>query len=89
LIWKSYEGNWPWLPEFRDLVPVSSGASTTISAAPRSRPDDVGLTFEGMISVPTLLCMPNVVPHCKTTLDVLMIVDTWQPLLTTHSPQKS
>lgn len=52
LIWKSYEGNWPWLPEFRDLVPVSSGTSSTISVSLRSRPSDVGLCFEGFISVP-------------------------------------
>lgn len=52
VIWKAYEGNWPWLPEFRDLVPVSSGRSSTISASLLSRPDDGGMTFEGMISVP-------------------------------------
>ena len=53
LIWKSYEGNWPWLPEFRDLVPASSGRSASISPSLRSRESDVGLSFEGMISVPT------------------------------------
>ena len=53
LNWKSYEGVWPWLPEFRDLVPVSSGTSAAVSAAPRSRNNDVGLSFEGYISVPT------------------------------------
>jgi arylsulfatase A-like enzyme len=53
VIWKSYEGNWPWLPEFRDLVPVTSGAAPSPSTALRSRADDVGLSFEGMISVPT------------------------------------
>lgn len=52
ILWKSYEGNWPWLPEFRDLVPVASGITSTVSAAPRSRANDVGLAFEGLISVP-------------------------------------
>jgi arylsulfatase A-like enzyme len=50
---KSYEGNWIWLPEFRDMPPVSQYLVPTISAAPRSRPEDVGLAFEGYLAIPT------------------------------------
>jgi len=53
LDWKSYEGFWPWLPEFRDLVPVSSGQAADISPSFKSRDSDVGLSFEGYLSVPT------------------------------------
>jgi len=51
--WKSYEGNWPWLPEFRDLTPAAAGTTQEISPTIRSRENDVGLSFEGYISVPT------------------------------------
>ncbi|RYD66486.1 MAG: hypothetical protein EOP83_04915, partial [Verrucomicrobiaceae bacterium] len=53
LICKSFEGTWPWLPDFRDMTGVAQTYVSTVSAAPRSRPDDVGLSFEGFISVPT------------------------------------
>jgi arylsulfatase A-like enzyme len=51
--WKSYEGYWAWLPEYRDLTPASMGQSTDISLSVRSREADVGMSFEGYISVPT------------------------------------
>jgi len=53
LLCKSFQGTWPWLPDFRDMTPASQTMVTTVSAAPRSRPDDVGLSFEGYISIPT------------------------------------
>ncbi|MCW1923545.1 sulfatase-like hydrolase/transferase [Luteolibacter arcticus] len=53
LICKSFEGNWPWLPEFREMTPVSTTLTAGVSPAPRSRPDDVGLSFEGYLSVQT------------------------------------
>ena len=52
LLCRSYEGFWPWLPEFRDMTPVSQSLVPTVSATPRSRPDDVGLSFEGYLVVP-------------------------------------
>lgn len=53
LDYKSYEGYWPWLPEFRDLVPVTSGVTPNIAAGLRSRDKDVGLSFTGYLAVPT------------------------------------
>ncbi len=53
LQWKSFEGYWPWLPEFRELSPVSSGETADISPTLRSRETDFGLSFVGYISVPT------------------------------------
>jgi len=52
LNWKSYEGYWPWLPEFRDLAPTSTGQAADISPSVRSRDTDVGISFEGYLSVP-------------------------------------
>ena len=48
----SYEGDWPWLPEFRDMKPVATGVAKTISAAPLSRPANAGLLFTGFIKIP-------------------------------------
>lgn len=53
LNWKSYEGYWPWLPDFRTLTPATSGRTLDISPSLRSRDTDVGLSFEGYLSVPT------------------------------------
>ncbi len=50
--WKSYEGHWPWLPEFRDLGPTATGTAADISPSLRSRENDVGLSFEAYLSVP-------------------------------------
>lgn len=53
LKWKSFEGVWPWLPEFRDLAPASLGETVNVTLSTRSRENDVGMSFEGYISVPT------------------------------------
>jgi arylsulfatase A-like enzyme len=53
LICKSFEGTWPWLPDFRDMTGVSQALVPSVSPSPRSRPDDVGLSFEGYLAVPT------------------------------------
>lgn len=53
LRWKSYEGYWPLLPEFRTLSEVTKGYASKISPAQRSREIDVGLAFSGYIKVPT------------------------------------
>lgn len=52
LTWRSYEGNWPWLPEFRDLKPAKTGMSATVSAEPLPRQSNAGLAFEGYLSIP-------------------------------------
>lgn len=53
ITWKSYEGNWPWLPEFRELTPVATGETLNISPSLRSRDKDAGLSFQGYIKIPT------------------------------------
>lgn len=53
ITWKSYEGYWPWLPEFRELTPATSGEALDISPALRSRAEDSGLAFEGYLSMAT------------------------------------
>ncbi len=50
---KTYEGYWPWLPEFNQLAATSDVGSSTISPVPRTREDDFGLAFTGFVSVPT------------------------------------
>lgn len=53
LICQTFEGHWPWLPDFKQLSPKSVVAVSNISPAPRTRAEDVGLAFSGLISVPT------------------------------------
>lgn len=53
LKWKSYEGYWPWLPDFRSLTPVSSGENPTLTPTLSSRANNFGLSFETYLSVPT------------------------------------
>ncbi len=48
----SYEGTWPWLPEFRDLQPVATGSDSNFSVARLTRPSDAGLLFTGLIRIP-------------------------------------
>ncbi len=48
----SYEGIWTYLPEFRDLTEVSSEMVTFLDLSKRSRDENVGLYFSGMIDVP-------------------------------------
>jgi len=55
LSYKSYAGDWPWLPEFRDLKPTSSGKSPNgidLAALPESE-GDAGLLLTGFIKVPS------------------------------------
>lgn len=49
----SYEGIWTYVPEFRDLIAVSSGTSAGLDLGQRSRDEHVGLLFSGFVSVPT------------------------------------
>lgn len=51
--WKSYEGYWPWLPDFRTLTPSAEGENLGVTTAVRSRDTDVGLLFEGYLSIAT------------------------------------
>lgn len=49
----SYEGIWTYLPEFRDMAPVGSAEVSGFDLGARSRDENVGLLFSGMIAVPT------------------------------------
>lgn len=53
IAWKAFVGNWSWLPEFRDLSPVTSGVSDSISPSVLPQETDAGLSFEGYISLPS------------------------------------
>lgn len=49
-----FEGEWPWVPEFRDLVPSATGLTGRLaipSGAPSAEP--FGLLFTGFLDVPT------------------------------------
>ncbi len=50
--WKSHEGHWTMLPDFRLLGAVRSGVAPAVSTSHRSRACDSGLSFEGYLRVP-------------------------------------
>ena len=50
--WKSYQGPFPWVPEFRDLVPVMVGSDATFDPATHAPSSDSGLFYKGFIQVP-------------------------------------
>ncbi len=47
-----YHGSWASLPDFNTLVPVLSGATDTITLAPRLRDDDFGFRFRTVYNAP-------------------------------------
>jgi arylsulfatase A-like enzyme len=49
----AYEGSFPWVPDFANSTPAATGESTGIDLSHRSRANDVGLAYEGYLSVPT------------------------------------
>jgi arylsulfatase A-like enzyme len=49
----AYEGNYPWVPDFATATPAASGESTGIDLSRRTRDNEIGLAFEGYLSVPT------------------------------------
>lgn len=51
--WKSYEGYWPWLPDFRTLVATATGEILSPVTTVRTRDTDIGISYEGYLSVPT------------------------------------
>ena len=53
LIATSYEGIWTYVPEFRDLPVASTAMTTGFDLTTRSRDEDVGILFEGLVEVPT------------------------------------
>jgi signal transduction histidine kinase len=52
LDYRCYEGHWRLLPDFRNYQPVSAGVATNFDVSVRSRNEDVGLEFSGLLTVP-------------------------------------
>jgi MYXO-CTERM domain-containing protein len=50
--WKRYTGPFPWVPEFRDLLPTASGSDTNFAPAKHAPDCDSGLFYEGFIQTP-------------------------------------
>ncbi|BDS07589.1 hypothetical protein NT6N_26290 [Oceaniferula spumae] len=53
LEYSTYEGDWTYVPEFRDMPPVSNGNTTNLNLSVRSRNIDCGILFTGYVQIPT------------------------------------
>jgi arylsulfatase A-like enzyme len=47
LSWSLYDGEWPWLPDFRTLKPVKRGKTESINLAMAAEGQPFGIAFEG------------------------------------------
>ena len=47
LTWSLFNGEWPWLPDFRTLTPVKRGATKTIDLAMAAGGQPFGVAFQG------------------------------------------
>jgi len=52
LIYRCYEGEWEEVPDFNQLRPQKTGATEDFNLSVKTRDENVGLEFEGMIEVP-------------------------------------
>jgi signal transduction histidine kinase len=52
LDYRSYEGDWGFLPDFGKLHPVKTGVATNFDVGVRTRNEDAGLEFIGFITIP-------------------------------------
>ena len=52
LRFSAYEGAFPWVPDFANMVPTASGETTGLEVSVRTRDSDIGLAFEGYLNVP-------------------------------------
>jgi hypothetical protein len=50
--WKSFEGEFPWVPDFETLKPVASGAADRPDIAKRTRKQNGGMLFTGYLNIP-------------------------------------
>ena len=50
--WSLFEGNWPWMPDFRALTGVRSGVSNTIDLSMPHGDSPFGVTFETFFNAP-------------------------------------
>jgi PA14 domain len=48
-----YQGNWPWVPDFDALTPVSSGNAAGLNLAVAAQTNNFGVSYKGYITVPT------------------------------------
>ncbi|MGZ4972958.1 MAG: sulfatase-like hydrolase/transferase [Limisphaerales bacterium] len=51
--WFAYEGRFPWVPQFSGLHATKNGIAAQPTTAVRTRNNDVGLLFTGLINVPS------------------------------------
>ena len=53
LCFASFNGTWPWVPDFRELPPVAEGVASTPDLANRPGDDHFGMHYEGWLQVPS------------------------------------
>jgi len=52
LDYATYEGRWPWVPNFDTLTPVKTGHAAGLDVKVRPRENDFGVGFKGYLRVP-------------------------------------
>lgn len=50
--WSSYQGKWPWMPDFRALTPSHRGIATTIDPSVVTAESPCGVFFEAHLLIP-------------------------------------
>jgi arylsulfatase A-like enzyme len=50
--WKSFEGEFPWVPDFETLKPVASGTTDRPDIGKRTRKQNAGMLFTGYLNIP-------------------------------------
>ncbi|MBC7367425.1 MAG: sulfatase-like hydrolase/transferase [Undibacterium sp.] len=52
VVWRYYEGAFPWVPAFASLLPAAEGTQPALDLTPLRRAVDCGLQFTGYLDVP-------------------------------------
>ena len=52
LEYRAFEGAFPWVPDFTELVPATTGTCADVNLAVRTRDNDIGLEYTGYLDVP-------------------------------------
>jgi arylsulfatase A-like enzyme len=52
LTWRLFKGDWPWMPDFRTLAPVSEGQDKSIQLSMVKGSEAGGVAFEGFFHAP-------------------------------------
>ena len=50
--WKTYQGDWPWMPDFRTLSAIQEGSSSSIELSAITADGWAGISFEGYFHIP-------------------------------------